>query len=654
VTQVSVDIAVYCSYMTDLASPITATHPLDRLTPIETEIAVRITRGDDRFVETMRFVQVDLREPTKSSVAGFVPGTTVERAVDALLLDSADGATHEVVVSINADAVSSWTTLEGVHPPIFADEFGAAERGIREDPGFQQAMAKRGITDMSLVTIDAWTAGNYGDPLEQELRLMRGVVFLHAREGDNQYARPVDGLNVLFDLNAGKVVRLDDERVLPVPEGDPASGEYRREHKSSDHERSDIKPLEITQPDGPSFLVDGDHLSWQKWKLRVGFNSREGLVIHDVTYADGGRDRPVLFRASLAEMTVPYGDPSPTQARKNAFDTGEYGLGMLANSLTLGCDCLGEIHYLDAHVCNSAGDVVEIPQAICIHEEDVGISWKHTEARSGHVEVRRLRRLVVSFICTVGNYDYGVYWYFYQDGRIENEIKLTGILSTGALDTGETTEYGTMLGEHLYGPNHQHFFCTRLDMTVDGTSNSVVEVDTVPAPDAENPYGNAFKAQTTVLATEQQAQRRIDPLVARYWKIVSNDHTNKMGTPTGYKLVAGENCLPFATQASSIRARAGYMWQHLWVTPYDQAERYPAGEYPNQSVGGDGLPAWTAADRNVENTDVVVWYSMGHNHLPSLEDWPVMPVASIGFTLKPSGFFDHSPVMDLPPSAHCG
>ena len=506
---------------------------------------------------------------------------------------------------------------------------------------------------MSLVTIDPWSAGNYGDPIESSHRIVRGLVFVRGTAGGNQYARPIDGMLVVFDLNAMKIVRIEDERVLPVPDEPAESAEWSRHLMPSDRERSDIKPLDIVQPDGPSFQVNGDRLSWQKWDMRIGWSSREGLVINTLSYTDGDQVRPVLYRASLAEMTVPYGDPSATQARKNAFDAGEYGMGMLANSLTLGCDCLGEIHYLDAHFCDAEGTVVEIPQAICIHEEDFGISWKHSDFRTDQTEVRRLRRLVVSFICTVGNYEYGVYWYFYQDGRVESEIKLTGILSTGALDTGETTNYGTKLGDHLYGPNHQHFFCMRLDMTVDGLANSVVEVDTVQAPPDENPYGNAFRGQTTVLATEQQAQRRIDPMAARYWKVISNEATNKMGTPTGYKLIAGENCLPFATEESSIRARAGYMWNHLWVTPYAADERWPAGAYPNQSVGGEGLPAWTAADRDVENTDLVVWYTMGHNHLPSLEDWPVMPVACIGFTLKPSGFFDHSPVMDLPPSSTC-
>lgn len=640
--------------MTDLAAPpVTTTHPLDRLVVDETRQAVEIVRNDERFGGRMRFVSVDLHLPPKASVLAHQSGMAIARAAEVVVLDPADGSTHEIVASLTNRAVATWKRIEGVQPSIIVNEFSESEAAMRDDPGFQAAMAKRGITDMSLVTIDPWTAGNYGDPYENNNRIVRGLVFVHGTPGDNQYARPIDGLAVIFDLNANKVLRIDDERVLPVPEESAESAEWSRNHMPTGRERTDIKPLDITQPDGPSFQVHGDQLSWQKWDLRVGWSSREGLVINTVTYTEGDQVRPVLYRASLAEMTVPYGDPSSTQARKNAFDAGEYGMGMLANSLALGCDCLGEIHYLDAHFCDAEGTVIEIPQAICIHEEDFGISWKHSDFRTEQTEVRRLRRLVVSFICTVGNYEYGVYWYFYQDGRIENEIKLTGILSTGGLDTGEETAYGTKLGDHLYGPNHQHFFCTRLDMTVDGLANSVVEVDTVQAPPEENPYGNAFRGQTTVLATEQQAKRRIDPLVARYWKVISNEATNKTGTPTGYKLVAGENCMPFATEESSIKARAGYMWNHLWVTPYAEDERWPAGPYPNQSAGGEGLPAWTEADRSVENTDVVVWYTMGHNHLPSLEDWPVMPVATIGFTLKPSGFFDHSPVMDLPPSSHC-
>ncbi|MEM8905468.1 MAG: primary-amine oxidase [Actinomycetota bacterium] len=637
--------------MSDTTLERTATHPLDRMTAAEAEAAIAIVKSDPRWTDRMRFASVNLAEPDKELVLAFEPGSTVDRAAEVILLDTATPTTIEVTASISEGAVTSWEAVPGVQPSVILDEFFEAEAAIKEHPDFVAAMAKRGITDMDLITVDPWSAGNYGDPLESGERIIRGLVWVHEQPGDNQYAHPVDGLMVLWDTAKGELARLEDRRVLPVPSGDLDHDEWSSQFRSDD--RNGQKPLEITQPEGPSFTIEGDHLSWQNWDLRVGWTSREGLVLHQVNYTDGDQVRPVLYRASLAEMTVPYGDPSETQARKNAFDVGEYGLGMLANSLVLGCDCLGEILYLDSHLITAGGEVMELPQAICIHEEDFGISWKHTDFRTEDVEVRRLRRLVVSFIATVGNYEYGIYWYFYLDGRIECEIKLTGILSTGGLDTGETTDYGTKLGEHLYGANHQHVFCTRLDMHVDGGPNSVVEVDTEAAPPEENPWGNAFRARQTVLSSESAAQRRIDPFVSRFWKVISSDTTNRMGTPTGYKLVAGENGLPFATEDSSIRQRAGYMWNHLWVTPYAADERWPAGKYPNQHAGGAGLPEYTAGDRSVEDTDVVVWYVMNHNHIPVLEDWPVMPVASIGFTLKPSGFFDRSPAIDLPPSNHC-
>jgi len=634
--------------VTDVAVKTTATHPLDRLTEEESAAGVALIKADERFGARMRFGSVNLHPPAKADVLAFEPGNPFERAIDAVVLDNSDGSSVEITASLTAGGITRWERLGGVQPSVILDEFFESEEIIRNDPGFQAAMAKRGITDMDLVTIDPWSAGNYGDQVESGHRIIRGLVWVHDKPGDNQYARPIDGLMVIVDLAENKVIRIDDERVLPVPD---EPGEWSSQFLGEP--RTGVKPLEIVQPDGPSFTLDGDHLSWQKWDLRIGWSTREGLVLNTITYTDGDEVRPVLYRVSMCEMTVPYGDPSSTQARKNAFDIGEYGVGMLANPLTLGCDCLGEIRYLDAHVCNAAGEVIRIPQAICIHEEDFGISWKHTDFRTEDVAVRRLRRLVVSFIATVGNYEYAIYWYLYQDGRIENEIKLTGILSTGGLDDGEDTRYGTRLGKNLYGPNHQHFFCIRLDTQIDGVKNSVVEVNTVAAPAEENPYGNAFYGEQTMLSTESAARRNIDPLKGRYWKIISSERTNKIGAPTGYKLVAGETILPFATEESSIRRRAGYMWSNLWVTPYDPAQRYAAGDYPNQHAGDDGLPKWTQADRPITDTDVVVWYVMGHNHLPSLEDWPVMPVASIGFTLKPSGFFDHSPVMDLPDSSSC-
>jgi primary-amine oxidase len=420
----------------------------------------------------------------------------------------------------------------------------------------------------------------------------------------------------------------------------------------------DLKPIEITQPEGPSFEVQGWEVSWQKWRFRIGFTPREGLVLHTVGYEDQGRLRPVLYRASYSEMVVPYGDPGATQNRKNAFDIGEYGIGMLANSLELGCDCLGEIRYFDAVLNDNQGRPLRLVNAVCLHEEDVGMLWKHVDWRTGATEVRRSRRLVVSFVATVGNYEYGFYWYLYQDGTIESEVKLTGILSTMGFLPDEQPEYGTLVAPQLCAPNHQHFFNVRLDMTVDGQENCVYEVDTEAMPPGpENPHGNAFRTRSTLLATDTEARRTVDPLAARSWKIVNPSVRNGLGEPVAYRLVPGDNVLPFADPDASVTKRAGFITKHLWVTPYEPSERYAAGDYPNQHAGGAGLPAWTESSRPVENTDLVVWYTFGHHHIPRPEDWPVMPLTTIGFKLKPSGFFDRSPALDVPPSApkngHC-
>jgi len=352
-------------------------------------------------------------------------------------------------------------------------------------------------------------------------------------------------------------------------------------------------------------------------------------------------------------MTVPYGDPNPGQYRKNAFDVGEYGVGTLANSLEMGCDCLGHIHYFDALMTDSRGNLMKLPNAICMHEEDYGILWKHIDWRTNQTEVRRSRRLVVSLIATVGNYEYGYFWYFYQDGTIQFEVKMTGIMNTGALPPGVPAKYGQLVAPQLYAPIHQHFFNVRLDMMVDGLNNSVYEVHTEAEPlGPQNPQSNAFFPKSTLLSNESEAQQVIDPLSGRYWKVVNPAVLNAVGEPVSYKLMPGENVLPFAHPEASVIKRARYITKHLWVTPYNPAERYPAGDYPNQHAGGAGLPAWTQANRSIENTNVVLWYTVGVHHVPRIEDWPVMPVTYYGFTLKPVGFFDRNPALDVPPPMH--
>jgi len=637
---------------TTAVASVRATHPLDPLTAEEITWAWEILRSQKMLGPRTRVVSIALQEPPKETVLAHRPGDALERAAAIVLMDGAEGKTYEAVVSLTRKDVVAWRHVPGVQPSIVLDEFFECEAAVRADPRWQEALRKRGVTDFSLTMVDPWSAGNFGFADDEGRRLSRALTWVRRSPDDNGYARPVANLLTVVDLDAMTVVRVEDHGVVPLP---PEDANYSPEVAGS---RPDLKPLEIRQPEGPSFELDGHELRWQKWTMRLGFTPREGLVLHTVSYADQGRERLILYRAAVADMVVPYGDPRPTYFHRNAFDVGEYGIGYLANSLENGCDCLGEIRYLDAVVNDSRGGALTLRNAVCLHEEDYGILWKHFDWRTGYTEVRRSRRLVVSFIATVGNYEYGFYWYFYQDGTIQLEVKLTGIMSNGAVLPGEKPRWGELVAPQVYGPIHQHFFNVRLDMAVDGLANSVYEVNTVadpPGPD--NPHHNAFHTEATLLASEAQAQRLVDPLRGRFWKIVNPSVPNRLGEPVGYKLVPGENVLPFAGPEASVTKRAGFMTRHLWVTRHDARERYGAGDYPNQHPGGAGLPTYVRDDAPLENTDVVVWYTFGAHHVVRPEDWPVMPVTYIGFMLKPVGFFDRNPALDVPrPAANgaCG
>jgi primary-amine oxidase len=619
-------------------------HPLDPLEPAEVQLAVAAVRNDRQLSDSVRFVTVTLNEPSKEVVRLAKPGSPCAREAFLILLDNATRRGYEAVVDLGSGSVRRYDALpDGVQPPIMLDEFGECEDAVKQSPVFREAMKKRGIDDVSLIMVDAWSAGHYGNepPEDKGKRLVRALCWFRSELHDNGYARPIDNIVAVVDLNRKQLVRIEDYGVVPLP---TQAGNWTRAYvKERGH---DLKPLEVSQAKGASFTVDGHEVKWQKWSFRVGFNPREGLVLYTVGY-DG---RAVLYRASIAEMIVPYGDPKASSYHKNVFDMGEYGVGMLANSLELGCDCLGTIQYFDGHASDSRGRVVTIKNAICLHEEDFGMLWKHTDWRTSDSEVRRSRRLAVSTVATVGNYDYGFYWYLYQDGTIQMEVKLTGIMNTTALKPGEMARYGTEVAPQVLAPFHQHYFNARLDFAVDGENNTVYEVNTQGAPaGADNPHNSAYFAEAAPLLKESAAQRVTNPTSSRFWRIVNPGRKNSMGQPVAYRLCPGETVLPFAQPGASLLKRAAFLTRNLWVTPFDSRERYPAGEYPNQNPGGDGLPRWMAADRDLADRDLVIWYTFGQTHIPRLEDWPVMPVVSVGFALRPDGFFDRNPALDLPP-----
>jgi primary-amine oxidase len=622
-----------------------ATHPLDPLSADELRAAREVLAAAGKLSERTRLALVVPEEPAKEQVlAAERDGEPVDRRALLVVLDTSDGCAHEAVVSLDRRELVAWREVPtGRHPygqpPITNGEFEAVDEIVKLDPRWRRAMADRGVTDLSLVFVTPLSAGQFGFPEEAGRRLLRSLAFVRHHPEDSPWAHPVDGLVAYVDLIARRVVEVVDTGVVPVPK---ECGNFAPRDQGPGPLA--LAPLEIRQPEGPGFTVAGNQVSWANWRLRLSFNAREGLVLHQVRVVDGGRERPVLYRASIAELVVPYADPSPTRFWISYFDAGEYSLGRCVNSLMLGCDCLGEIRYLDVTLADDHGAPYVVRNAICLHEEDVGVLWKHTDEVTGTAGTQRSRRLVVSFFATVGNYDYGFFWYLYLDGTIRMEVKLTGVLFTGAVPPGAGHDHATEVAPGLVGAYHQHLFCARLDMTVDGTANTVseVEVERVPTGDG-NPYGNAFRRRATVLASESKASRMADPSVGRAWVVENPGSRNRLGQPSGYMLVPRPGPALLAQPGSAVAARAAFATRHLWVTRYDPAERYPAGDYPNQHAGGAGLPEWTAADRPLEGQDVVLWHTFGSTHLPRTEDWPVMPVESTGFTLRPVGFFDRNP-----------
>jgi primary-amine oxidase len=558
--------------------------------------------------------------------------------------DPAHQRTCIVTVSLDDGVTVRAQHIPDAQPQVTAQEWVANGEQIKADPRFRRALARRGIHDTSRVFIEPWPAGNFGLDVDKPgRRLARGVAYLLDGPGDNPYAHPIENLVAVADRDTGELVELHDGEVVPVPMG---SGRYDRASVGASRT---LAPLEITQPEGSGIAVDGDGaLRWGPWSMRVTMHPVEGLVLHQIGYTDDGRVRPILYRASMTEMVVPYGSTAANHWWKNAFDAGDAGLGISASSLEYGCDCLGEIIYLDAVMANPDGSGRLVERAICLHEEDYGILWKHHDNASGKSEVRRSRRLVVSFFATVGNYDYGFFWYFYLDGTIAAEVKLTGMVLAQATAPGEHVPHAVPITPELAGVHHQHLFSFRLDMCIDGPLNSVYEVDAVPVPPGpDNPYGNAFDSRATLLERESSAQRMAAPERFRFWKIVNHSARNACGDPVGYKLVPTHPAALLAGPAASVTARAAFATRHLWVTAFDPQERRAAGDFPNQHPGGAGLPEWTAADRPLVNADVVLWHTVGSTHFCRPEDFPVMPCDYVGFMLKPVGFFARNPAIDL-------
>lgn len=293
-------------------------HALAPLTVSEVSAAAAIVRREVEFAEPMRFESIELKEPAKAAVrAGKADGREAR-----VVVHPANGKIGVTVcmVSLTDDKLISREELPAARPMIHLEEFEAIEEIVKADASFQAACKKRGIESMDLVCVDPWSsAGTWAEQADEAGKhIAHTFAWVRKSPTDNLYAHPIEGVCAVVDISKMEVIRVDDHGIVPVPDG-----QVNFDRDFQEKTRTDLKPIVISQPEGVSFSLQGAQLTWANWSLVVGFSAREGLILHDVKFAG----RPVLYRASIAEMVVPYGTPQGGHYRKNVFDIGEYGVG---------------------------------------------------------------------------------------------------------------------------------------------------------------------------------------------------------------------------------------------------------------------------------------------------------------------------------------
>ena len=482
-------------------------HAFAPLSKYEINAAADFIRSQWPEGTDFQFKAVTLHEPAKSEAIPYLAAErngqttpSIDRRAFVNYYIRKTSKFHEAVVNLSTQKVERNVRLgANVHAPGDAEEILAIEQIAIEIPAVQEEIKKLQLPEGSVVICDPWIYGS--DGVEDDDRMYQCFFYMrdptNPNEPDsNHYAHPL-AISPVISAETLELVRIDhlptgkDNSVKPTqPYKAYPANEYIPEAQTL---RTDLKPLHVSQPEGASFKVttaDGlSRIQWQKFDFKVGFNQREGMVIYDVHYDN----RSLFYRLSLSDMNIPYADPRHPYHKKAAFDLGDVGAGVMANDLKLGCDCLGSIHYLSGIVPNDKGEAVDMPNSICVHEQDAGIGWKHTNYRSGRAVVARNRELVLQSIITVANYEYILAFMFNQAGEVIYEVRATGILSTQPIDEGLDVPWGTVVHPGVLAAHHQHVFSLRVDPALDGHSNRLVYDEAHPMPrDDFNPHGTGM------------------------------------------------------------------------------------------------------------------------------------------------------------------
>lgn len=639
---------VLCFTLVVLPAAIAAgqSHPLDPLTRDEHFAVVEILRTAGKVDDDTRFSRLAVKPPDKAQVWAWTPGTTLPRLAEVSVTQGRD--VFEAVVDLGTRQVTAWTPRPGVQSMWLEGDYGGPlVRKALADERVRAALARRGLADLHFASCILVPPGSFGEERYAGRRI--GVLSCRQRSAArNAWARRVEGLVVVMDMHTQEILEVADDEIAPVP---PGRAEF--DAGSVGPLRPLPGSLEVRQPSGPGFTLDGHVVTWDKWRFHVASDARVGTVVSTVTWHDGEQVRPVLYQGHLSEIFVPYMDPRRDWYVRTFIDAGEYSAGGLADALQPGVDCPAYATFLGARVPEDEGWPRERARAVCLFERDAGdMLWRHGS------EGRPQRELVVRMAAMIGNYDYVVDWRFQMDGQIRVSLGATGIVEAKMTATPNARQdgtnghpkadaYGRFVEDHVVAVNHDHYFNFRLDLDVDGPTNRFVRdaLVTQRLPD-DHPRRSLWVAEQTAPAREHDARLSMDMHKPSLWR-VAGTRANHVGYPGSYQLLPSHSVHTLLSPDDYARRRAGFIDHDLWVTPYAADERYAAGDYPTLSQPGEGLPAWTKGNRPIADTDIVLWYTFGMHHMVRAEEWPVMPVLWHDFVLRPFDFHDRNPALDV-------
>lgn len=622
-------------------------NPLDGLTTKEYWTVHDVLEQSGHMTDKTLVSSLLLHEPDKSTVLAWKPGEPIAREADAVLIE--DGKTVEARVDIPAHKLEFWKVVPGVQAPITETELDTMNDVIKKDPRVIAALKTRGITDLSTITCQPIPITFLVFPQQKTSRI--GYADCTDAHGEyHAWGRSIAGLYILTDLTSERILSVTDSGAVPMPTGDV---DYE---EAAATPRMGTKPLVVTQPEGPGYTIHHGEVVWQNWHFRFRLDPRVGPVINLVRYQDGDRLRSVMYEGSLSEMYVPYMDPEPWWNSRVFLDAGEFLMGGLIKPLNAD-DCPPQAQYFTGLVPSDQGSPVMEPQLACLFEHATDQpAWRHYE--NGLISGRPSRELVLRTAAVLGNYDYMIDWIFQQNGTIRVAVGATGIVETKAVQEDKVTDpmggpgthpaYGTLVEPHLVAVDHDHYFSFRIDLDVDGPKNSFMVDRLVPQQFSGSARNSIWTVQPSLIRNEKDAILDLNPRKPAMWDFINPSVHGAVGYPTGYEIMPGPTAVSIVSPEDPAQKVGAFSEHQLWVTPYRPDERYASGVYVNDNPGLEGLPAWTSANRSIEDTDLVAWYTLGFHHVVRLEDWPVMPTLWHDFLIRPMNFFDKSPVVTLP------